>query len=621
MPTRVLALLLCLLPLVAAAQVPLRLDADSATRIDLRPHLAMLRDAGAGADFAMIEARDADFAPVAASAGLNFGYTRDAVWLRLQLASAIDEASDWRIELDYASLDLAELHERLPDGQLRVHRSGDALPFAERATPHRNPVFALHLEPGQTRTLYLRATSEGSLTLNPWLWQADAFQAHSETGYAAQALYFGVLLALAAYNLMLFFALRDRAFLLYVAFVLSFGMGIASLYGLGAQFLWPGWTDWNNRALPIGIALCSILAPLFTREFLDTRRRAPGWHRLLGATALLQVGVLAIAVLGSVQAGVQAMSAGGIVNCLLMLACGIACALRGLPGARLFVLAWGVLLLGGVLLALRNFGLIPTNFVTLYSMQIGSALEMLLLSFALAARFDVLRREKAQAQSDALAAQAQVVSTLQKQERELEQRVAERTEALAAANEQLRELALRDPLTALANRAALYAHLDHALQRAQRHGRPLALLMIDLDGFKAVNDTLGHEAGDRVLVEVADRLARCARGSDLVARLGGDEFVLACEDVVDATAAEQLAGRLLAVLSAPIEVGAARAQVGASIGIAFGGDAGEEGGDLLRRADQAMYAAKAAGRGAVRFARAAPSTHLHTDHDAVQGLH
>ena len=135
--------------------------------------------------------------------------------------------------------------------------------------------------------------------------------------------------------------------------------------------------------------------------------------------------------------------------------------------------------------------------------------------------------------------------SLQRQERQLEQRVAERTEELAAANQRLQALAMQDPLTGLANRNALQQHLDMALRRALRNRQPLAVLLIDLDGFKPINDQHGHALGDQVLAEVALRLQTCARESDLVARLGGDEFVLVCEALPAADHARQVAERIL----------------------------------------------------------------------------
>lgn len=592
-------LLLCLLP--GAPDAALVVGPEHPERIDLRGHLGVLHDPAGSWTIEEVRARSATFRPVAVSrgGGLNFGYVRGAIWLRLPIRSSRTMPFHGQLELDYASLDRVSLF----DGSGGVRSSGDRIPFGERATPHRNPVFSVVLAPGAEETWYLRIASEGSITVNPRLWTDAAFSRHSEQGYAMHALYFGMLVALAAYNLLLGLALRERVFLYYVLFVAGIGVGIASIYGLAGQYLWPDWVEWSNRALVSGFATAGIVGPLFTRDFLGTRAATPGWDRALLAGAAAHVLVLVFGLLAPMRAGMQLMSVSTLLNCLLMLGCGLACLWRGVPGARLFVLAWAFLLVGGILMALRNFGLLPTHFVTLHAMQLGSALEMLLLSFALADRFNHIRREHARAQADALAAQTELVHSLKRHERELEQRVAERTEALALANARLRELALRDPLTALANRAALYAHLLEALQRAGSGGPPVAVMMIDLDGFKAVNDRLGHETGDRLLMEVADRLRQVARPADLVARLGGDEFIVVAEGLADSRAVDTLAARLLATVTQPFAC-APDARIGASIGVAVSADGGEDVDVLLRRVDRAMYAAKAAGKGTVQWATA-----------------
>lgn len=582
--------LMCLLLWPVIGQAALLLDADSPDRIDLREHLSVLADPDGSLAVDSVRARDAAFRPLAPGIGLNFSYVHGAMWLRLELASTSSRDSEWRLELDYASLDQAALH----DDSGTVQYGGDRVPFENRATPHRNPVFVLWLPAKSTRTFYLRVQSEGSLTVNPVLWRPSAFVRHSEQGYALHSFYFGMLTALAAYNLLLGLALRERVFLFYVLFVTGIGVGIASIYGLANQFLWPGSVEWGNRALVSGFALAGIVGPLFTRDFLGTARFAPRWHRALAVGALMHAAVLLFGLVAPLKASMQVMSVSTLLNCILMLGCGVACQWRSVHGARLFVLSFALLLIGGMLMALRNFGLLPTHFVTLHAMQIGSALEMLLLSFALADRFNQIRRERA-------AAQAELVVSLQRHERELEQRVAERTEALAQANARLRDLALRDPLTALANRAALYARLSDALQRHPSPESPVAVLMIDLDGFKAVNDRLGHEAGDRVLVTIADRLFAAVRTEDLVARLGGDEFIVVAEGLMPARDIPLLADRLLATVGAPLDF-APDARIGASIGVALGHHRDEQVDALLRRADRAMYAAKAAGRGVIRWA-------------------
>jgi diguanylate cyclase (GGDEF)-like protein/PAS domain S-box-containing protein len=163
--------------------------------------------------------------------------------------------------------------------------------------------------------------------------------------------------------------------------------------------------------------------------------------------------------------------------------------------------------------------------------------------------------------------------------------------------------ALHDHLTGLPNRVLLADRLELALSRAARHERDVAILFIDLDEFKAVNDQWGHDAGDAVLVTVARRLQSAVRPSDTVARYGGDEFVAVCEEISPEDALE-LARRISAAVRTPIEFGTAtRVMATASVGVALGRDAGRE--DLLiRDADAAMYRAKSAGRGHVELVRA-----------------
>ena len=154
---------------------------------------------------------------------------------------------------------------------------------------------------------------------------------------------------------------------------------------------------------------------------------------------------------------------------------------------------------------------------------------------------------------------------------------------------------MRDPLTGLANRTALQQHLTQALSRNQRRQELLAVMLIDLDGFKPINDQYGHGLGDRVLAEVAKRLNLQMRESDLAARLGGDEFVMVCESVHSTEAVQQLAERLLHRLNQPMTLEGHTVHVGASIGIALSRDE-DDTTTLIRRADAAMYQAKAAGR-------------------------
>ena len=230
---------------------------------------------------------------------------------------------------------------------------------------------------------------------------------------------------------------------------------------------------------------------------------------------------------------------------------------------------------------------------------------------------------------------AEGFASVQDLTRSLEQRVEERTAELEESNrrldlsvgqlreaydrerqaaDQLKHQAFHDSLTSLANRALFTDRVDHALRRAERLHARVAVMFLDLDDFKTVNDSLGHTVGDQLLVSVADRLRDCLRDGDTAARLGGDEFAILIEDVRDAGDAARTAQRIIDALDSPFvldtrEAGGSEVFVHPSIGIALGsadktpGDVGE----LLRNADVAMYIAK--GRGKRRYEFFEPSMH------------
>ncbi len=161
---------------------------------------------------------------------------------------------------------------------------------------------------------------------------------------------------------------------------------------------------------------------------------------------------------------------------------------------------------------------------------------------------------------------------------------------------QLEHLAFHDPLTDLPNRTLFMDRLGHALTRTDRRGKAGAILFVDLDDFKRVNDSLGHDAGDRLLVAIANRLRACIRPEDTVARLSGDEFAVIYEDVAFARDATFVAERILDQLRTPFALERLEVYAGASVGIALGVSAEEWPGSLLSNADLALYHAKRKGK-------------------------
>lgn len=190
--------------------------------------------------------------------------------------------------------------------------------------------------------------------------------------------------------------------------------------------------------------------------------------------------------------------------------------------------------------------------------------------------------------------------------RDLEHRVADRTAEITLATEELRRRSLHDGLTGLANRALGLERLSHRLELANRRRDAFAVLFLDLDEFKVVNDTLGHAAGDRLLVDVAARLRLALRSGDAVARMGGDEFVVLLDEVATEETAMAVAERLGAALREPYEIAGKPRIVPASIGVAVGPAGFRTADDVVAAADAAMYEAKRRGGGRCVLYRESP---------------
>ncbi len=184
-----------------------------------------------------------------------------------------------------------------------------------------------------------------------------------------------------------------------------------------------------------------------------------------------------------------------------------------------------------------------------------------------------------------------ILGVVQELNKNLEHRVEERTRELALLNCDLEHLALHDPLTGLPNRTLIQDRIDLEIRASQRATSHFALIMLDLDGFKEVNDTLGHNVGDQLLVTVSERLNRSLRAADTIGRLGGDEFAILLPDA-DTLQATLVARNLTRALSPPVDLEGVRLSVRASMGIALYPEHGEDRVTLLRRADAAMYVAK-----------------------------
>jgi len=519
---------------------------------------------------------------------VNLGVTSSALWLRLQVDVPREAAGRWLLVFDYAPLDRVEVFA----GTQRL-LGGDHLPKSQQLFDHRMHVLPLELSEGQGQWIYARLQSTGNLNSTARLITPSALHQQDQRDYVIYGLCFGMLLALAAYNFLLYLVLRERAYLSYVAYSLGMIVGQVSQFGFGSQLLWPEAVFWGDKAPLVGFGCMCMFAAMFSRDFLQTALRLPALDRLLKAVQIV-FGLAALAAfVFSYALSLRVISVMSPVFGILAMVAAWQVRRQGQPGGDYFLLAWTILLIGGAMMALRNIGVLPSNGLTENAFIIASVVEMLLLSFALAHRIQVERRAREYAQQEVIAIKQTSIQDLELAKRDLEIAVVERTQALAAANLELEWRAHYDSLTGLANRSLLRDRLEQAVCRAEREQRGFSLLLIDLDGFKQINDTWGHATGDRVLVHVAQQLQSNLRASDTVARLGGDEFVALLQSATDQPAALAVGEKLCEAVRQPLTIDAGQTiRIECSIGVALWDEHGYTADALLAAADRAMYRAK-----------------------------
>lgn len=533
-----------------------------------------------------------------ASTSLPIGFTRSAYWLRLTLRNPSTTPVERMLVVDNPRISHIQAH--LPDasGNYQSINTGCDTALASRVYPNRNFVFPLSLPPNSEQVVYLRMESSIGLLIPLQLWSVAAFHAYERDDYSVQAWYFGIASAMTLFNLMLFFALRDRIYLLYATFVICTAGTLAIKNGLTPELLWGSTLLDSNVAYYSSASLAVSALLLFMRRMLCTQQLIPRLDRLLlGLIAVLLLTPLAYVL--ALPTLAQAAILLYLATVLVMLSAVVACAFKRQRSAYFFLAAFALLMLGGATTTLRALGVVPSNAFTVDAIQLGSALEMLLLAFALADRFNVLRRDKAQAQAQLLQTQQLLVDTLKTSESELEQRVAQRTDELQLLNRKLEALSLTDSLTGNANRRHFDSTLRLEWQRAQRLGQPLALAMLDVDWFKHYNDHYGHPAGDDCLRLIAQTLTTTVcRSSDLVARYGGEEFAFIAPMTGGAGALE-IAHKVVhavAALALPHR-DSPLGYVTLSIGVvAMHPNPADTPERLLQRADAALYQAKTQGR-------------------------
>jgi diguanylate cyclase (GGDEF)-like protein len=445
-------------------------------------------------------------------------------WVRINMHTIGLPPGGWllKISREWWHADLYSERE----GVTSVLRTGTALPPQERALASANAVLPLSFDDGRETTFYLHlagntsrygeASSIGTVVqrFDTWFLQRRSF-------LYGEGVYAGIILALVLYNLVLYFSIRERAYLYYSLYVFLFGSLWIARSGFFYQYLWPHHPVWEREYQPYLAATAIIFSILFVREFLATRRRSRTVDSLLLGALGVTIGCCLVRLVTGRMLLPLPLALIGLALTIVYSVIGVVALARGFRPARFFLVAWTAVLLGSVIYIFMFLRLFPINFLTYNSAQIGSAIECILLAFALADRVNLLKQQNDEKQLQYT--------------RELREQVTHRTEELTRAVENLKTAAITDPLTCLSNRRHVESVIQPwiaELQRARIRNSPgiprryLALCLADLDHFKLINDELGHAVGDKVLQAAAETLTQNVRATAILARWGGEEFLV-----------------------------------------------------------------------------------------------
>jgi VanZ family protein len=381
---------------------------------------------------------------------LNFGYTESVYWARFDLINPMVSPQHRWLEVAYPMLDQITLYMMAPDGTLTIKRAGDLMPFHRRELDHRHFLFDVALPPSGKITCYMRFQSQSTMTFPIRIWSPKAFSEKHFKDQLVLGLYYGIILVMTFYNLFIFFVLRDRNYLFYVFYIISYGFFQLNMNGLAFQFFWPGWPEWANQAVPFSVCVALFWVILFSRSFLNTSRYMPKLDRFFIWTAWM-ISILSLGVFVLPYGEMVRISTGiALVAVSSVIIAGFGCYFQNFRPARFFLLAWLMLLVGIVIAILRGFGLLPNNVLTLYGMQCGAALEVILLSLALADRIHILKKEHEAAQSETIRLQKEAYNALQKKS-ELQVAMEAAEASAAAKSEFLSHMSheIRTPMNAI----------------------------------------------------------------------------------------------------------------------------------------------------------------------------
>ncbi len=416
----------------------------------------------------------------------NFGVLNDAVWLKFTVINNSDD-SHLNLQIDQPVLDNITLYTKLKNNTYSVSELGESFPFYKRLYD-KDPsfIFNLVIPIGGKATYFVKVQSTDNIQLPIFIGSEKVILEASHKKFLISGLYIGIMLSMLLYNIFIYFTVRDKSYIYYAAYIICVILIQVSIQGFTFQFLWP-----NNSTLALYspftfTILVGITGLQFERVFLKTKEWMPKTDRFSIFFILLYLSAFMLALFGQFALSFRLIEVVASATSMFMFYMAVSISRKGYRPATFFLVAWSVFLVGIIIYTLKDFGILPYNDFTYYTMPFGSALEVTLLSFALADKINVFKKEKEQSQAEALKAVTENERLVREQNVDLEIKVKKRTEELELALTDLKEaqsqLVDSEKMAGLGQLTAGIAHeINNPINFVTSNIKPLELDILDLD--------------------------------------------------------------------------------------------------------------------------------------------
>lgn len=363
-----------------------------------------------------------------------YGYLPYYIWVKIELENLSTVEKDWLLHYDWVLVDTLKFYHQDQENKWHEQLMGHGVTFDARPLPYITYALPIDLPKSQTQTFYLHTRNTKPSALPLYVKQKDVFQKEMYDRNVFYGIYFGILIVMLLYNFFIWLFLQDRSYLYYILTIICTLTIFSTISGYTGQYIWPNQPIFNFYAVKVMMSFIIMTVILFTNAFLETKIYAPFFRK-----AFMVMFVLAIFSLIWTVLNLAAHLENDLlkIHTLLIIATGVRSWMKGRKAARFYVLAWIFYSIGGIGITYSNSGLLPINFFTRHGVEIGSAMEVILLSLALSDRYRIIRKEKEEATKELLKREKETTELLERKVKERTLKLTETNEELKQTNEEL----------------------------------------------------------------------------------------------------------------------------------------------------------------------------------------